>query len=62
MRLARTDAKAKYLSGSEARLLSLARNLFNQGASVDIADIADTLDGQCWRSVLEALAVYRGKQ
>lgn len=50
----------EYLSGGEIGLLSLARNLFNGGAEVDIAGLADTLDDTVWPAVLEALAVYRG--
>ena len=50
-----------YLSGGEMLLLDLARNLFNRGAEVDIAGLADTLDDRLWPVVLEALAVYRGE-
>lgn len=52
----------EYLSGGEAGLLSLARNLYNQAVPVDIASLADTLDEDNWLLVLEALAVYRGEQ
>lgn len=50
----------EYLSSSEALLLSLARNLYNQGTLVDIADLADTLDEDNWPLVLESLKLYRG--
>src|SRR5690606_1731808 len=50
-----------YVSGGEMLLLDLARNLFNRGAEVDIAGLADTLDDRLWPVVLEALAVYRGE-
>jgi len=50
------------LTGGERRILALAHNLFNSGAMVDMADIADTLDDDNWTAVLEALAVYRGGQ
>ena len=50
-----------YLSGGELLLLDLARNLFNGGAQVDLARLADTLDGDQWVAVLEALTVYRGE-
>lgn len=51
-----------YLSGGELLLLDLARNLFNGGAQVDLAGLADTLDGELWPVVLEALALYRGEE
>jgi hypothetical protein len=49
------------LTGGEALLIDLARNLFNRGAEVDLAGLADTLDGTLWPVVLEALALYRGE-
>lgn len=54
--------KQEYLSGSEARLLTLARNLYNQAVPVDVAGLADTLDEDNWPLVLEALAIYRGQK
>lgn len=54
-------AKQEYLSGGEAGLLSLARNLYNQAVPVDIADLANMLDDEHWALVLEALRVYRGE-
>lgn len=51
----------EYLSGSEAGLLALARNLYNQAETVDIAELANTLDEDNWQLVLEALRIYRGE-
>lgn len=51
----------EYLSGSEAGLLTLARNLYNQGALVDIAGLADTFDEENWSAVLEAIKAYRSQ-
>jgi len=53
--------KQEYLSGGEAALLSLSRNLYNGDTLVDLAGLADTLDDDLWPAVLEALAVYRGQ-
>lgn len=52
----------EYLSSSEAGLLSLARNLYNQAVTVDIAELANTLDEDNWQLVLEALKIYRGEE
>lgn len=49
------------LTGGEALLIDLARNLFDGGAQVDLARLADTLDGTLWPVVLEALTLYRGE-
>ena len=40
------------LTGGEALLIDLAHNLLNGGAQVDLARLADTLDGTLWPVVL----------
>jgi|GEM_PF-1703772 len=42
----------------EDRLLQVAANLFHGHGAVDVADLADRLDGTLWRVVLLALDEY----
>ncbi|HEY8417791.1 MAG TPA: hypothetical protein VIK93_07140 [Limnochordales bacterium] len=46
----------------EERLLQVAANLFHGHGSVDVADLADRLDGALWRVVLLALDEYHKRR
>lgn len=41
--------------------MSLTRNLLNGNEIVDVGDFIDTLDGEMWQVVIEAVEVRRGE-
>ena len=58
--VARLDSvRTETLSSGERALLELAKALYARGA-VDVADLADTLDGNLFEAALTALREYRG--
>jgi hypothetical protein len=53
-------AEAKTMSGGEALLIEIARNLWTAERTVGLTDIARRLDPHAFARVLEALRIARG--